>query len=1236
MFDPGNQRTEIMTRAWEWQDVSTDVRGSNVGVRLTRGRKNEFGRVSPTNVSLTLANGGDYNPYNPMSPHYGLIGQNTQCRCLLDDLTFAFTATGSSAWPVAEGGAVAGKGWTLAGSAADYSSSGGKGLMSLASTNVARHSTVASYSISEPVASVIIKPGVVATGASIQMGITVHETTADSDYLITVVQFATDGNVDFIIGERTGGGAATVLTSLSDEFAYDANSEILVEMLVHGSRIIATARDINDSTKSTAAQATITASTLNRAKTGSVGVRAIRLTGNTNGTINVSFDDLKVARARATFELPDLGTVRWGPGGFDVTQPLQGAGLMRRLGTQDALLDSPLTRAHRIAQDPEAFLPGAVSRQMAWWPLEDSVNARVAASGLEGVDPMEGSSAHSYALAGATLEFGAAAPVGSGAASLVDLSGGGALQGKIPRQIIGTHTWFEAVARFNLGTGTAGEVEPFHWFAGPLGDTEYVWRISVSNAIVRFRTYTVSPAATNAEITLATDLYDGQLHHFAVEVNQVASNYDIEFFVDGVSAGTDTWVAAPQLSSNPWRDVIINYSGGTGSDMPAVGQVAVYINDGPVTDTAAAAKAHVDETAAERFGRLLDEEGFVWALRGTSADFARMGPQRIASLLSNLQDCEDTERGIIYEPREFFGLAFRSASDLANQTASLSLGYTSGHIGGELFPQPDESGVTNDVVVSRQNGTQFGTALTSGRRSTQSPPDGIGVYRKSFSTAAEYDGQLPDIAGHLLSVGTHDGPRYSSIQLFLHGRVIAASESLTKAILELDIGDAFAVTDLPSWLPPESLDLLAQGYQEHYSNLSHEMTLNTTPGDPYRFAVRGSSYADRRVRDSLATTLNEALDTTETGVDVAVTGPLWQTGSVDFDIMIGGELMSVSSIAGASSPQTFTVTRSVNGIVKTHAISAEVDVYPPPRRALSGADANTAYTPATGRVVRGLDTPRMAFITGATTGTFTSASFIQDTNPVGVVFTAPATGMVIVHHAGRLSNTDAGGFTLQSFAVREGAVLGTGTSALASSDSRSLLVFGTDVVTLGRSHLVTGLEPGRSYNCTLAHRRVTAGNASIDRRTLLVRPAGTQGGLPGSIIQGEPSAVSDVEDTSDTTTSLTYTTTDMTACGVAFVAPPSGKVLVHAASRMDQSGGNSTFVSFAIREGTTVGSGTSFQAADDTRALKHNQVNQIMGGASFQVSGLTAGANYNVQLEHRVTGGTGTLENRHVIVEPVF
>ena len=77
------------------------------------------------------------------------------------------------------------------------------------------------------------------------------------------------------------------------------------------------------------------------------------------------------------------------------------------------------------------------------------------------------------------------------------------------------------------------------------------------------------------------------------------------------------------------------------------------------------------------------------------------------------------------------------------------------------------------------------------------------------------------------------------------------------------------------------------------------------------------------------------MTTTSTSRTVNITaGPLWTTTEVPFDILVGGEQMTVTAVAGAASPQTFTVTRSVNGVVKAHASGEAVTLYSPIRYSL--------------------------------------------------------------------------------------------------------------------------------------------------------------------------------------------------------------------------------------------------------------------------------------------------------------
>jgi hypothetical protein len=70
--------------------------------------------------------------------------------------------------------------------------------------------------------------------------------------------------------------------------------------------------------------------------------------------------------------------------------------------------------------------------------------------------------------------------------------------------------------------------------------------------------------------------------------------------------------------------------------------------------------------------------------------------------------------------------------------------------------------------------------------------------------------------------------------------------------------------------------------------------------------------------DADATTLHA--DITSGATSLQQDGDTWTTtaGDFPFDVTIGGEQMTVTNITGASAPQAWTVTRSVNGIVKAH------------------------------------------------------------------------------------------------------------------------------------------------------------------------------------------------------------------------------------------------------------------------------------------------------------------------------
>lgn len=132
-------------------------------------------------------------------------------------------------------------------------------------------------------------------------------------------------------------------------------------------------------------------------------------------------------------------------------------------------------------------------------------------------------------------------------------------------------------------------------------------------------------------------------------------------------------------------------------------------------------------------------------------------------------------------------------------------------------------------------------------------------------------------------------------------------------------------------------------------------------------------------------------------------------------------------------------------------------------------------------------------------------------------------------------------------------------------------------------------------------------------------------------------SVNAVDATSRTTSSTSFTSTLSPAgiCGVVFVAPPSGKVLVTWRAQLFNSGVNYTAASFEVRQGSSIGAGTVHLASDDNRSINSTSTAGEGSGASEYVSGLTPGATYNAFITHRVTAGGMTTLRRSIGVIPL-
>lgn len=331
------------------------------------------------------------------------------------------------------------------------------------------------------------------------------------------------------------------------------------------------------------------------------------------------------------------------------------------------------------------------------------------------------------------------------------------------------------------------------------------------------------------------------------------------------------------------------------------------------------------ESATERIERLCTEEGLTASSVGDRRDSAAMGPQLSDTLLNLLNQAADADGGILFEGKDFLEIRYRSRKAIVSQQDDLTLDYATFQLTG-LDPVEDDQLTKNDVTVSRIGGASARAELTSGALSTDIPPVGVGRYDVAVSLSLEDDSTLADQANWRVHLGTVDEARYPDVALTLESSHLAAERV---AIAGLDMGDRITIENPPAGLDQQDIVQLVQGYTETLNAYSRVFNLNLSPGRPWDVGVYDDFYEQDRYGNGACTT-TEALDTTETGVDVvtATGSKRWSATAVPYDVIAGGEIMTVTAVTGSTNSQTLTVTRSVNGVVKEHVSGVSVELVP--------------------------------------------------------------------------------------------------------------------------------------------------------------------------------------------------------------------------------------------------------------------------------------------------------------------
>lgn len=328
-----------------------------------------------------------------------------------------------------------------------------------------------------------------------------------------------------------------------------------------------------------------------------------------------------------------------------------------------------------------------------------------------------------------------------------------------------------------------------------------------------------------------------------------------------------------------------------------------------------ATTGYAGEACDDRFARLCRTRGVPYWIVGKQTDSAsestapKMGPQRNIAFLSSLQECADIAAGVIYGPRNKFGLALRMQRSMINRTP-VEVSYTSEHLAGELAGEEDDSLILNDVTVTKPTGEFARAVQTSGPLNVNDPTtdvDGVGVYDGTLSRSPYLPAKLQNYANWEKTKGTVDELRYKKLQFAMESLALTADAALSSRLRRLELGSALRLTDMPGWLPPDDVDLLCRGYTERLSNFSQTFEWNTAPYAPYRVNdLSGTDRSRQRAAASNTSTATAIDDNDLTLVIKTPTGAMWRrsagapSGTYPLDIMCGGERMTVSACANVT------------------------------------------------------------------------------------------------------------------------------------------------------------------------------------------------------------------------------------------------------------------------------------------------------------------------------------------------
>lgn len=897
----------------DWRDITSDVRQGSISI--TRGRKDEQAKTSPSKCAFVLDDGpdhgdGDYSPRNPLGQWHGQLQRNVPVRVGLEVGQDDFDRTEASGWGTSpENGD-----WTQEGDGTTSVSSG-EARHSLAAVNDEHVSYLADIDVSdcEMAVTVTLDDITDVSGADLYTSLVFKGTSVDPDDYVEVRVMWADG---------------------MDMYVYDSNVEVETESGIgvfsgqtwrfrahrEGRTIRGKVWDVTDPEP---LEWTIEAFTDAPGSSGSgfVGIRSAVGSSNSNDKpILFRYDDFEIRLPRFAGEVarltPSSNLVH-----TDRTVDVECGGLLRRIARYQKTLQSPVRRYLDTTTDITA---------LDYWPLEDPPTATVLGANARGGQPAlftRGVGASSEPLGG--VKWGVEAPLS--VVSAAELTNGGMLSFPVRPHDDLESTWSVAWAqRVSADTGTRV------WLR--TGAT-VVSETDISFIFYTDGTWEVYLLEVPAVLLFFGDFgdfgLDDQWHTITFTAHDDGGGVtDYAIVVDGLGLTSTSRVGTSFSALTR-----VEFQPPTNTTEPSAVSHMVVFPEGleDLSDNDAYHEAffgHVGETAANRFTRLCTEEGISFSYTGDRDVSPGMGPQRPVAALELLQECVTVDQGSLYEPRSLPALGIRTTRSIIEQSNVVTLDYSAGEVAPPFGPTDDDQNTVNDVTAKTLDGQEFQFEKLTGALNVNDPGSEDGAAGRTDATVTtnvEKATGLVDQAGWRVHLGTVDEPRFPGINVDLGADAI--TNALATQILDANVDDFLTVTGAADARLYDDVRQIVRGYTETFDTAyRHTIEFTTSPASPYDTAELDND-ALRLDSDNTVLWADPPLNTTATSFWTLSDGELiWTTDPAEFpfDIVMGGERMTATAITDISATvQEWTVTRSVNGVIKSHADGIPVHLAAP-------------------------------------------------------------------------------------------------------------------------------------------------------------------------------------------------------------------------------------------------------------------------------------------------------------------